>query len=99
MSTDVSTQTDDELVEASKAIKLAAPVIALTAAWAVRKVLDKGYTSVTGENPPKATDPDAPMRRILVYAISTAAAVALVNVLVDRLTATRRTTRSAPPLA
>ena len=80
---------DDDLVEASTAIKVAAPFIALGATWVVRKAMDAAYTRATGAPPPRASDPQASMRRILVYAAVTAAAVAVVNVAVDRLTAPR----------
>jgi hypothetical protein len=80
---------DDDFIEASTAIKVAAPLIALAATWAVRKAMDSAYTRATGAAPPRASDPNASMRRILVYAAVTAAAVAVVNVAVDRLTAPR----------
>jgi hypothetical protein len=78
---------DEDLVEASTALKVAAPLIALAATWAVRKAMDAAYTRATGSEPPRASDPQASMRRILIYAAVTAAAVAVVNVAVDRLTA------------
>jgi hypothetical protein len=86
--TDVATP-DDDLVEASTAIKVVAPFVALAATWVVRKAMDSAYTRATGHEPPRASDPQASMRRILVYAAVTAAAVAVVNVAVDRLTAPR----------
>jgi hypothetical protein len=86
--TDLSAVGDD-VVEPSTVIKVAAPFIALAATWAVRKAMDAAYTRATGAPPPRASDPHASMRRILVYAAVTAAAVAVVNVAVDRLTAPR----------
>jgi hypothetical protein len=80
----------DELVEASTVLKIAAPVIAFSAAWAVRKVLESTYEKATGSAPPRAADPDAKMSRIILWAIATAASIAVVNVAVDRLTAPRR---------
>jgi hypothetical protein len=82
--------TDDDLVEASQILKIAAPIITIGATWAVRKVLEKGYSSAMGGQPPRASDPDASMRRVILWAIATAAAVAVVNVAVDRMTAPRR---------
>ena len=88
MGTDVTT-TDDDLIEASKLLKMAAPLLTITAAWAVRKGLEKAYTTTTGGSPPRANDPDASMRRVILWAVATAAAVAVVNVAVDRLVAPR----------
>jgi hypothetical protein len=82
--------TDDDLVEASTILKIAAPIITIGATWAVRKVLEKAYSSTMGGQPPRASDPDASMRRVVLWAIATAAAVAVVNVAVDRMTAPRR---------
>lgn len=81
---------DDELVEASTALKVAAPVIALGAAWLVRKTLDGAYKKATGAAPPKAADRDVNIGRVLVYAATTAVAIALVNVAIDRMTAPKR---------
>ena len=78
---------DDELVEVSTALKVAAPVIALGAGWLVRKALDGAYTRTTGSPPPKAADRDVNIGRVLVYAAATAVAIALVNVAIDRMTA------------
>jgi hypothetical protein len=81
---------DDDLVEASTILKVAAPIITIGATWAVRKVLEKAYAGTVGGKPPRASDPDASMRRVILWAVATAAAVAVVNVAVDRLTAPRR---------
>ncbi len=81
---------DDDLVEASTILKVAAPIIAIGATWAVRKVLERAYTSATGGQPPRASDPDASMRRVILWAMATAAAIAVVNVAVDRMTAPTR---------
>jgi hypothetical protein len=52
--------------------------------------MDKGYEKVTGHEPPKASDPDQRTGRILLYAVATAAAVAVVNVAFDRMAAPKR---------
>lgn len=79
-----------ELVEAPTTMKIVAPFLALGAAWAVQKVLAEIYERTTGTKPPHAGDPDVSMRRILIWAATTAAAVAVVNVAIDRATAPRR---------
>lgn len=87
---ELPTLDDDELIEASTALKVAAPMIALGAGWLVRKALDGVYTRSTGTAPPKASDRDVNIGRVLVYAAATAVAITLVNVTIDRLTAPRR---------
>ncbi len=86
---------DDDLVEASTVLKVAAPMIALGAGWLVRKALDGAYRKSTGNAPPKAADRDVNIGRVLVYAAATAVAIALVNVSIDRLTAPKRRSISA----
>ncbi len=95
MSTDdtqIPGSVDGELVEASTAAKLAAPFLALGAAWAVRKAMEAVYVRSTGTRPPNAGDPDASMRRVIIWAASTAAAIAIINVAIDRMTAPTRVT-------
>ena len=55
-----------------------------------RRVSRRRYTKATGNQPPRASDPDASLRRIIIWAATTAVAVAVVNVVVDRMTAPRR---------
>ena len=86
MSNDAAIDTDDDIVETSTMIKMATPFIAL-GAWAVRTLLEKAYTASKGSPPPKASDPDASLRQVILWAAATAAAVAVVNVVVDRMTA------------
>ena len=79
-----------EIVEAPMGAKIAAPLIALGATWAVREVLERVYTKVTGNKPPHASDPDQRMVAILIWAATTAAAVAVVGVAIDRFSAPKR---------
>ena len=53
--------------------------------WAVRRALESGYHRATGRALPTARDRDVPFRRILVWAAVSAAAVAVANVVVDRV--------------
>jgi hypothetical protein len=55
------------------------------ATWAVRRTLELGYRHATGSALPTARDRDVPLRRILVWAAVSAAAVAVANVVVDRV--------------
>ena len=70
-------------------VKVAAPFVAFGAAWAVRALMDRTYAAVTGQAPPRASDRSIPLRKVLVWAAATAAAVAVANVVVDRITAPR----------
>lgn len=79
----------DDLVDPGLATKVAAPLIALGATWLVREALEMGYRKVTGKNPPHASDPGARLSRIILWAATTAAAVAVVNVVIDRVAAPR----------
>jgi hypothetical protein len=79
-----------EIIDAPLGAKLAAPLIALGATWAVREVMERIYTKVTGNKPPHASDPDQRMTHILIWAATTAAAVAVVGVAIDRLSAPKR---------
>ena len=79
-----------EIVDAPVGAKIAAPLIALGATWAVREVLERVYTKVTGNKPPHASDPDQRMGAILIWAATTAAAVAVVGVAIDRFSAPKR---------
>jgi hypothetical protein len=66
--------------------KVVGPLAAVGAAWAVRKVMDGAYRKQTGAEPPKAGDPEESLKRILLWAAATAAALAVVKVAVDRAT-------------
>jgi hypothetical protein len=65
-------------------LKVAAPLIAVGATWAVRKVMEKGYSGLTGNAPPRANDPDQGLTRVLMWATATAAAIAVVDVVISR---------------
>lgn len=63
---------------------LIAPAVAIGAGWAVKQAMSKGYTAKTGQTPPKAADRDVPLMRVLLWAAATAAAVAMVDIAVNR---------------
>ena len=79
-----------EIVDAPVGAKIAAPLIALGATWAVREIMERVYTKVTGNRPPHASDPDQRLSRIIIWAATTAAAVAVVGVAIDRFSAPKR---------
>ena len=64
--------------------KVAAPVVAGAAMWAVREFLNFGFRRVTGRPAPSASDTTFAPRQILGWAAVTAVAVTAVNVGVDR---------------
>ena len=59
-------------------------VVELAATWAVQRAMGLAYRKLTGQQEPYR-DSAVPLTRILVWAGSTAAAVAITNVLVDRV--------------
>jgi hypothetical protein len=81
---------DGEIVEPNTLVTILLPIAAIGATLLVRKIMDKGYEKVTGHEPPKASDPDQRTGKILLYAVATAAAVAVVNVAFDRMAAPKR---------
>ena len=81
---------EGELVDAPTALRLVAPLVAIGATLLVRKVLESGYTRVTGHAPPRADNRDVSLGRVLLFATVTAVGVALVNVTVERMTAPKR---------
>jgi hypothetical protein len=67
--------------------RLVAPLAEIGAMWGVRKALDSVYRRSTGSEPPRAHDPEASLRKVLMWAAVSAAALAVVNVVIDRVTA------------
>lgn len=65
------------------AVKIA--IVESAASWLVRRAMESGYQRATGHAPPTARDQGVPLRRILVWASASAAAVAVANVVADRL--------------
>lgn len=74
----------DAVTPPSGAAKVVAPVAAIAATWGVRKALDSAYRGATGNEPPRANDPDRSLRQVLMWAAISAAALAVVNVVLDR---------------
>lgn len=73
-----------DAVTPTGAAKVVAPVAAIAATWGVRKALDSAYRGATGHEPPRANDPDRSLRQVLMWAAISAAALAVVNVVLDR---------------
>lgn len=88
----VAVADDDEWIEPGTLAKLAVPVLTIGAAFVIRKAMDAAYEKATGHHPPRPTDPDASLRRVIVYAAATAAAVAVANVVIGRLGTPRKRT-------
>ncbi len=65
-------------------LKVAAPIVAIGATWAVRKIMDKSYSGLTGNPPPRANDPNQHLMKVLLWATATAAAIAVVDVVISR---------------
>lgn len=69
------------------ALQMAAPILAVGATMVLRKVLNGGYRQFTGHRPPDPTAPGTPVISAIMWAVTTAAAAALVEVAIYRLTA------------
>jgi len=67
------------------------------ATWAVHRVLESGYTLVTGRVPPTARDRTVPFRRVVVWAALSAAAVAIADVAADRFVLRAESPESTAP--
>ena len=65
------------------AVKIA--VVESAASWVVRRLMESGYLAATGHAPPTARDQGVPLRRVLLWASASAAAVAIANVVADRV--------------
>jgi hypothetical protein len=71
-------------------------VVEMGATWLVRRVLDVGFQRTTGHAPPTARDRDVPFRRTIAWAAVTAAAVAVANIIADRVVLRPRRRRLLP---
>lgn len=79
----------DEKQESSHsvAMHIVAPLAAMAATWAVRKMLDSGYRAVKGTQAPAAQDPSVSLGSALIWAAITSAAAAVAEVAVFRIVA------------
>ena len=57
----------------------------LASTWAVKRLLESGYYRATGREIPTARDRNVPFRRVILWAAVSAAAVAIANVVADRV--------------
>jgi hypothetical protein len=64
--------------------KFLAPAIAMGATWAVKRGLETGYRLAFGDRPPAADDTEAKLISAVAWAVTTAAIVAVVEVMVTR---------------
>ena len=68
----------------TQVVRMVAPFAALGVTWLARRSLETAYTATTGNDLPRASDPDTPLRTALFWAIATTSIVAVTNVMVDR---------------
>ncbi len=71
------------------ALHVVAPIVAMTATWAVRKMLDSGYRKALGRKAPVADDPTVNLGNALIWSAITAASAAVVEVAVYRIISRR----------
>jgi hypothetical protein len=67
-----------------------APLAAMAATWAVRKLLNGGYARVAGRRPPTPEDASVSFGSALAWAAVTAASAAVVEVAIYRFAAQRQ---------
>jgi len=79
-------------------LRLGAPMLAAGTVFIAGKALRAGYTAATGTHPPKPDDLDAPVMRVVLFALATAAVTAIINVGIQRGVA-KAVSRSPEPLA
>jgi hypothetical protein len=81
--------TSGEIQQNNVAIHVVAPIVAMTATWAVRKMLDSGYRKALGRKAPVADDPTVNLGNALIWSAITAASAAVVEVAVYRIISRR----------
>ncbi|MCX6459818.1 MAG: DUF4235 domain-containing protein [Actinobacteria bacterium] len=77
-------------------VKMIAPIVTIAGTWVVSKGLQASYRAMTGNEPPRASDPETSLRTAIMWAAATAVAVAMVNVMIERWAAD---SEAAPELA
>ncbi len=65
-------------------MRITTPIIAAVAVWAANEGLKSGYRASTGQQPPEAEDLHAPMSRVLLFSVASAALGATVHVAISR---------------
>jgi hypothetical protein len=65
-------------------LRMGAPLVAAGTVWVAGRALRAGYAAATGAPPPKPDDLDAPVMRIVLFAVATATVTAIINVAVQR---------------
>lgn len=69
--------------------KYLVPVAAIAATFVVRRGLETGYRRAFGSEPPTVENDDASLASVVMWAATTAAAIAVVEVLISRALAPR----------
>lgn len=85
-------------MEKDDMLRFAAPVLAAGAVWVASKALRSGYSAATGAAPPRPDDLEAPVIRVVLFAMATAAVTAVINVSIQRSVARAANRRSAAGL-
>ena len=72
-----------------------APVVAASAVWTARQVINQSYKRVSGRTPPIPSDPRTSWRRAIAWTAVTATSAAVIEVAVHRVANERLTRRRA----
>ena len=76
-------------------LHLLAPVVAASAVWMARQVINRSYERVSGRTPPIPSDPRTSWRRAIAWTAVTATSAAVIEVTVHRVANERLTRRRA----
>lgn len=74
-------------MEREQLLRLGAPILAAGTVFVAGKIIQRSYEAATGAPPPQPDDPETPMRRVLLYAVASAAVSAVINAAVTRMVA------------
>lgn len=89
LNTDDSGSSDQPSSENQLVVHVLAPLAAIGATWAARKVLDSSYRKLVGHSAPNPQDAQVKLGSALAWAAITAASAAVVEVAVFRFLAKR----------
>ena len=83
-------EVEGEIIDAPTAAKIIAPLVAIGATWAVQQGSLAALHEDDGQPPPRAATPTPRCAASSSGPPTTAVAIAVVNVVIDRMTAPRR---------
>ena len=71
-------------MERDDILRIGAPLVAAGTVWLAANALRSGYSKATGNTAPMADDLDAPVMRVFMFALMTAAVTTVIKVGITR---------------